>query len=139
MPQESVKPETSKVGKTISAPPHKGGLKRKIITTFSGLILVLGILVSAIVYYLTGNALRKQVDLRATAIATNLSDAAAGFVSRKSALETDALIAKYGRLDRARALPNWAVGRYWKPKFPSSTASWEPLTSAFGRTRSSGK
>ena len=99
MPQESVSPETSKVGKAISVPSHKGGLKRKIITTFSGLILVLGILVSAIVYYLTGNALRKQVDLRATAIATNLSDAAAGFVSRKSALETDALIAKYGRLE----------------------------------------
>lgn len=99
MPQDSVSPETLKVGKAISVPLRKGGLKRKIITTFSGLILVLGILVVAVVYYLTGNALRKQVDLRATAIATNLSDAAAGFVSRKSTLEADALIAKYGRLE----------------------------------------
>lgn len=99
MPQEFVSPETLKIGKAISVPLHKGGLKRKIIITFSGLILVLGILVIAVVYYLTGNALRKQVDLRATAIATNLSDAAAGFVSRKSTLEADALIAKYGRLE----------------------------------------
>lgn len=99
MPQESVSFETSKVGKAASIPSQKGGLKRKIVTTFGGLILVLGILVSAIVYYLTGNALRKQVDLRAAAIATNLSDAAAGYVSRKSSLETDAMIAKYGRLD----------------------------------------
>jgi methyl-accepting chemotaxis protein len=99
MPQESVSPETLKVGKALSVPSHKGGLKRKIITTFSGLILVLGFLVIGVVYYLTGNALRKQVDLRATAIATNLSDAAAGIVSRKSALEADALIAKYGRLE----------------------------------------
>src|SRR3990172_2919487 len=99
MPQESVSPETLKVGNALSVPSNKGGLKRKIITTFSGLILVLGILVIGVVYYLTGNALRKQVDLRATAIATNLSDAAAGIVSRKSALEADALIAKYGRLE----------------------------------------
>ena len=99
MPQESVSPEASKTVKAVSAPSQKGGLKRKIIITFSGLILILGILVSAIVYYLTGIALRKQVDLRAAAIATNLSDAAAGFVSRKSTLETDVLIAKFGRLD----------------------------------------
>jgi HAMP domain-containing protein len=52
-----------------------------------------------IVYYFTGAALQKQVDLRASAIATNLADAAAGFVSRKSTLELDALVAKYGRLD----------------------------------------
>jgi HAMP domain-containing protein len=37
--------------------------------------------------------------LRSAAIATNLADAAAGYVSRKSTLELDALIAKYGRLD----------------------------------------
>jgi HAMP domain-containing protein len=63
------------------------------------LILVLGVLVIGIVYYFTATALQKQVDLRSSAIATNLSDAAAGFVSRKSTLELDALAAKYGRLD----------------------------------------
>jgi HAMP domain-containing protein len=56
-------------------------------------------LVIGIVYHFTHSTLQKQVDLRATAIATNLADAAAGFVSRKSALELDALVAKYGRLD----------------------------------------
>jgi len=63
------------------------------------LILALGLLVIGIVYYFTADALQKQVELRSTAIATNLSDAAAGFVSRKSTLELDALAAKYGRLD----------------------------------------
>ena len=99
MPQESASSETSRVRKTVSAPPQKGGLKRKMVISFSGLILVLGIFVSAVVYLLTGAALRKQVDLRAAAIATNLSDASAGFVSRKSTLEIDALVAKYGRLE----------------------------------------
>ena len=99
MPQDSAPPETSHAAKTVSVPSQKGGLRRKMVTSFSGLILILGILVSAIVYFLTGNALRKQVDLRAAAIATNLSDAAAGFVSRKSTLEIDALVAKYGRLE----------------------------------------
>ena len=74
-------------------------LKWKFVTAFAGLILLLGICVIGIVYYLTGNALQRQVDLRSAAIAANLSDAAAGYVSRKNALELDALIAKYGRLD----------------------------------------
>ena len=74
-------------------------MKWKIATAFSGLLLVLGLFVIGIVYQLTSNALQRQVELRATAIATNLSDAAAGFVSRRSSLELDVLMAKYGRLD----------------------------------------
>jgi HAMP domain-containing protein len=85
--------------KPVSMNWQRGGLRWKISTTFSGLILVLGVLVIGIVYYFTAAALQKQVDLRASAIATNLSDAAAGFVSRKGTLELDALVAKYGRLD----------------------------------------
>jgi HAMP domain-containing protein len=99
MAQETVSIENSKFAKPENATWQRGGLKWKISTTFSGLILVLGILVIAIVYYFTSNALQKQVDLRSAAIATNLADASAGFVSRRSALELDALIAKYGRLD----------------------------------------
>jgi len=68
MPQESASLEASKVGKAAPIASAKGGLKRKIVLTFSGLILILGILVSAIVYSLTGNALRKQVDLRAAGV-----------------------------------------------------------------------
>jgi len=71
----------------------------EISTTFSGLILVLGLLVIGIVYYFTDNALQRQVDLRSTALASNLADAAAPLVTRKGMLELDALVGKYGRLD----------------------------------------
>src|SRR5437773_1880667 len=99
MPQESVSMESSKLAKPVNIDWKRGGLRWKISTTFSGLILVLGLLVIGIVYYFTSSALQRQVDLRSSAIATNLADAAAGFVSRKSTLELDALISKYGRLD----------------------------------------
>lgn len=99
MPQESVSVENSKIVKPINIHLQRGGLSWKISTTFSGLILILGVLVIGIVYYFTVDALQKQVDLRSSALATNLADAAAGFVSRKSTLELDALVAKYGRLD----------------------------------------
>ena len=99
MPQESLSLENSKM--TAPAAPNwqTSSLRWKFATAFGGLILLLGVCVIGIVYYLTGSALQKQVDLRAAAIATNLSDAAAGYVARKNALELDALIAKYGRLD----------------------------------------
>jgi len=99
MAQESVSIESSKFAKPIAAGRRKGGLKWKISATFSALIFVLGLLVIGIVYFFTGHALQKQIDLRSAAIATNLADASAGFVSRKSALELDALVAKFGRLD----------------------------------------
>lgn len=99
MPQESVSFETSKIAKPVTLPLQRGGMKWKITSSFSGLLLALGICVIGIVYYLTGNALQRQVDLRAAAISTNLSDAAAPYVAKKSTLELDALSAKYGRLD----------------------------------------
>jgi len=99
MPQETASVESSKLAKAASIDWQRGGLRWKISATFSGLILVLGLLVIGIVYYFTNTALQKQVDLRSAAIATNLADAAAGLVSRKSTLELDALAAKYGRLD----------------------------------------
>lgn len=99
MSQETVSMDSSKLVKPVNVNWQRGGLKWKISVTFSGLILVLGLTVIGIVYHFTGNALQRQVDLRSAAIATNLADAAAGMVSRKSTLELDALIAKYGRLD----------------------------------------
>ena len=99
MAQETASLDGSKAVKPISINWQRGGLRWKISTTFSGLILILGILVIAIVYYFTATALQKQVDLRSAAIASNLADAAAGLVSRKSTLELDALVAKYGRVD----------------------------------------
>lgn len=99
MAQETASLEGSKMVKPITINWQRGGLRWKISTTFSGLILVLGVFVIGIVYYFTATALQKQVDLRSAAIASNLADAAAGLVSRKSTLELDALVAKYGRLD----------------------------------------
>lgn len=99
MSQNSIAIGSSNRLTPITVPFQGSSLKRKIVAIFSGLVLVLGILVIGIVYYLTANALEKQVYLRAAALATNLSDAAAGYVSRKGLLELDALTAKYGRLD----------------------------------------
>lgn len=98
MAQETLSVQGAKLAKPVDRKVRRGGLKSKISSTFSGLILVLGLLVVGIVYHFTGAALQRQVDLRSSAIATNLADASAGLVSRKSALELDALIAKYGRL-----------------------------------------
>src|SRR5262245_33240402 len=99
MSQESLSLESSKIATPATLGWQGSSLRWKFVTAFGGLILLLGACVIGIVYYLTGNALQRQVDLRSAAIAANLSDAAAGHVSRKNALELDALIAKYGRLD----------------------------------------
>jgi len=99
MAEESVSLEGSKTDKLSMAVWRSMSLKWKIAAAFSAMILVLGLTVLVIVYALTGSALRKQIDARASAIATNLSDAGAPLVARKSTLELDALIGKYGRLD----------------------------------------
>ena len=74
------------------------GLKWKIIGTFVGLITLLGILVVGLVYYLTGRTLRTQLDQRASAIATNLSDVAAAHVVVKNVMALHALVTKYAIL-----------------------------------------
>lgn len=99
MSQKAVSIEGAKLNTPLSRPWHGAGLKWKIGAAFSAVILILGLFVIAIVYNVTDTALRAQVELRASAIATNLSDAAAPYVSRRNPLELDALIAKYGRLD----------------------------------------
>jgi HAMP domain-containing protein len=99
MAPESVSIESPNLEKSMALPWQGGGLKWKLTATFSALILLLGLLVIGIVYYFASSAMQKQIDLRSTAIATNLSDAAAGHVSRRNTLELDALISKYGRLD----------------------------------------
>jgi len=99
MAEESVSLENTKLAKAIPAARRSWGLKWKIGAALGGTVLLLGILVLGIVYYLAGNALRRQMDFRSSAIATNLSDAAAPYVSRRSVLELDALITKYGRLE----------------------------------------
>jgi methyl-accepting chemotaxis protein len=63
------------------------------------MIALPGILILGIVYQFAGHALRQQLDQRTLAVATNLSDATAGFVRGKNVLELNALITKYARLD----------------------------------------
>jgi HAMP domain-containing protein len=99
MAEDSVSLRNSKLAQTLPVTQRSMSLKWKIGIASGGTVLVMGMLVLALVYFLTGNALRKQVDYRSSAIATNLSDAAAPYISRRSVLELDALVAKYGRLE----------------------------------------
>lgn len=99
MPEESVSLKSSKFAQTLPMTGRSMSLKWKIGAASGGTVLLMGILVLALVYFLIGNALRKQVDFRSSAVATNLSDAAAPYISRRGVLELDALVAKYGRLE----------------------------------------
>ena len=64
-------------------------------------ILVFGVLVVVIANQFMGRALRSENDQRALAIATNLSDAAAGPVMEKNILAIYVLVTKYARLNNA--------------------------------------
>lgn len=77
------------------------GLDWKIMGTIAGVMLVFALLFLAIVNQLMGRALRNQIDQRALIIGTNLSDAAAGHVVGRNALELHALVTKYARLQGA--------------------------------------
>ena len=74
-------------------------LKWKIGGTYTTVLLILSILVIAAVYQLTKNMLRDQLDKRALAVATNLSDAAAGHLVGRNLLALHALARKYSLLD----------------------------------------
>jgi nitrogen fixation/metabolism regulation signal transduction histidine kinase len=64
------------------------------------MILVLGLLFLVIVNQLMGRALRIQMDESAVIIATNLSDAAAGYIASKDVLQLKTTLTKYARLSR---------------------------------------
>ena len=67
----------------------------KITGAFVGTLLVFGILVITIVYHLTRGLLHEQINKRTLALATNLSDAAAGQISTKDLLVLQAMVGKY--------------------------------------------
>lgn len=75
------------------------GLKWKIGGIYTAVMLILSLGVIAAVYQLTRGTLRDQLDKRAVAIATNLSDAAAGHVAGKNLLALNTLARKYTLLD----------------------------------------
>ncbi|HKY08091.1 MAG TPA: HAMP domain-containing protein [Candidatus Binatia bacterium] len=75
------------------------GLKWKIGGIFTGVMVVLGVIVIIAVYHLTETTLREQLDKRAVAVASNFSDAAAGHIAAKNLLALHALARKYTLLD----------------------------------------
>lgn len=78
---------------------HEMSLRGKIAGTFTGIIVSVGLLIIGMVYHRVGRALHYQLDQRAKAIATTLTDAASGFVMGRNVLELNALVAKYALLD----------------------------------------
>jgi len=64
------------------------------------MVFVVGLLFVVIVNQLMGRALRTQMDESAVVIATNLSDAAAGYLASKDVLPLKTTVAKYARLNR---------------------------------------
>ena len=70
----------------------------KLTIGFAALITLLGLFIIGVVYQLTSGALRDQLDQRALAIATNLSDAASANVVSKNVLELSGLVRKYALL-----------------------------------------
>jgi sensor histidine kinase regulating citrate/malate metabolism len=74
-------------------------LQWKIGGTYTAVMLILSIFVIAAMYQLTKNMLRDQLDKRALAVATNLSDAAAGHLVGRNLLALHALARKYSLLD----------------------------------------
>jgi HAMP domain-containing protein len=83
---------------SVGAGSRRIGLMWKIVGTLAGVIVLFGLLVLGVVYSLTTRALRAQVDQRALAIVTTLSDAAAGHVIGRNSLELSALVTKYALL-----------------------------------------
>jgi HAMP domain-containing protein len=74
-------------------------LKWKIGGTYAAVMLALSVIVIAAMYQLTNHMLRDQLDKRALAVATNLSDATAGHLVGKNLLALHALLRKYSLLD----------------------------------------
>ncbi|MBI4526148.1 MAG: ABC transporter substrate-binding protein [Deltaproteobacteria bacterium] len=96
MSQYKMPPEARQPAKTR----RKGvSLKWKITGAWVGLILLFGLLVAAAGGQIMTWALRRQVEQRASTIATNFSDAATGLVIGRKPLELNALISKYALLD----------------------------------------
>jgi len=71
------------------------GLQGKIMIGVAGGTLLIGLVIAGVVAYETAAVVRRQMDRRASDLATNLGDAAAARLLRAEILEIHALIAKY--------------------------------------------
>ncbi len=99
MSQSTVSFEARSVPMALEAGSRRIGLTMKIVGTLAGVIVVFALLVIGVVYHLTVRALRAQVDQRALTIATIMSDAAAGHVIARNALELNSVVAKSALLE----------------------------------------
>ena len=98
-------------------------LEWKIIGTVVAVMLAFGLVLVIIANQLIGRTLRTEIDQRALAIATNLSDAAAGPVISKNILDLYALLTKYARLQGVAYAfiedPNGQIVGHTMRPFPS--------------------
>ena len=83
----------------LSLSSREVGLEWKITGTVAAVIFIFGLLLIIIANQFMGRALRTEIDQRALAMTTNLSNAAVGHVMSKNILELYALLAKYARLN----------------------------------------
>lgn len=99
MSRPSVSVESQSLPITLGVGTRRIGLMWKIVGTLAGVIVLFGLLVLAVVHQATSRAFRAQVDQRALAIATVLSDSSAGLVIGRNALELNSLVTKSALLD----------------------------------------
>lgn len=94
-------PPSPKNGKLFLSPVSRWqeSLKWRMAYAYGGVIVVLGLLIAGIAYQSMSRALRLQLDRQASAIATNLSDVAAGYIAARQNLGLYAYVTKYARLD----------------------------------------
>jgi HAMP domain-containing protein len=83
----------------MSKESRRLGLKWKIAGIYTGMMLILAVVLIATTYHLAEKIMRDQLDKRALAIATNLSDAATGHIVGRNMLALHALARKYTLLD----------------------------------------
>jgi HAMP domain-containing protein len=99
MSRSSVSIESQSLQVSLGVSSRRIGLMWKIVGTLAGVIVLFGLLIIGAVYQMTASALRAQVDQRALAVATMLSDGAAGNVIGKNSLELNSLVTKAALLD----------------------------------------
>jgi HAMP domain-containing protein len=99
MSRSSVSIESQSLQISVGVSTRRIGLMWKIVGTLAGVIVLFGLLIVGVVYQMTAGALRAQVDQRALAVATMLSDGAAGQVIAKNTLELNGIVTKAALLD----------------------------------------
>lgn len=99
MSRSSVSIESQSLQITVGVNTRRIGLMWKIVGTFAGVIVLFGLLIIGVVYQMTAGALRAQVDQRALAVATMLSDGSAGQVIARNGLELNGIVTKAALLD----------------------------------------